>query len=337
MPGPGSAVVLRHEGQADGHRLMGPPQVVDEQQVAERLRHLGALVVHQRLMQPVPDERLARHRLGLGPLALVVGVEQVRSPAVQVDGLAQLPQRQRRALDMPAGPPRPPAGLPRRLAGSGLLPQHEVEPVPLGRVVGVVAPLAAQLDHVVAPESRQRAEAAEGLRVEVHAPAGAVREAPLDGGVDEAPDVGDGRRRPGLRGRRQGVQRGHVVVEAGRLVEGQVEIVDPPPGGCGQDVVVDVGDVAHAAGLAAHVPQPPLQHVVGDVGGGVPQVGGVVGRDAAHVHAHHLRRVEIHHRAAGGVVEPQGHAAPAGGRTAATASPRAGGQTGAATSPRAAS
>ena len=122
--------------------------------------------------------------------------------------------------------------------------------------------------------------------------------------MDEAADVGDGARRPGLRSRRQGVERGHVVVEAGRLRERQVQVVDPPAVRRGQDVVVDIGDVAYAAGLAAHVPQPPLQHVVGDAGGRVAQVGGVVGGDAAHVHAHHRRRVEVDDGTPSSVVEP---------------------------------
>ena len=55
-------------------------------------------------------------------------------------------------------------------------------------------------------------------------------------------------------------------VEARRLLGGEIEVVHAELAGLAQDVVVDVGDVAHAAGLVAEVAQPPLQHVVGEVG-----------------------------------------------------------------------
>ena len=78
----------------------------------------------------------------------------------------------------------------------------------------------------------------------------------------------------------------------------------------GQQWIVDIGDVAHAAGLVAQVAQPALEHVVADVDGGVTQVGGVVGRDPAGVHEDDVadlerddgptgRVVELHHRRKG--------------------------------------
>ena len=70
-----------------------------------------------------------------------------------------------------------------------------------------------------------------------------------------------------------------------------------------QDVVVDVGDVAHAPRLVAEVAQPALQDVEGQVDLGVAQVGGVVGRDAARVHRDHGPGLEGDDLAAGGVVE----------------------------------
>ena len=61
------------------------------------------------------------------------------------------------------------------------------------------------------------------------------------------------------------VERRHVVVEAGDLGGGQVEVVHAELAGLAQQVVVDVGDVAHAAGLVAEVAEAALQHVVGEV------------------------------------------------------------------------
>jgi hypothetical protein len=48
--------------------------------------------------------------------------------------LAEQLRRHRRAFDVPAGPAPAPRRFPRRLAGLGRLPQHEVERVALGFV-----------------------------------------------------------------------------------------------------------------------------------------------------------------------------------------------------------
>src|SRR5690606_41472266 len=120
--------------------------------------------------------------------------------------------------------------------------------------------------------------------VEVDGAAAAVGVAPVEHHADEAPDVGDGRGGAGLAPGRQQAEGPHVVLEAGRLGGRQVEVVDAQLARLAEDVVVDVGDVADAPGLVAPVAQPPLQDVVGQVGGRVPDVRRVVGRDAAGVH-----------------------------------------------------
>ena len=73
--------------------------------------------------------------------------------------------------------------------------------------------------------------------------------------------------------------------------------------GLAQDVVVDVGDVAHTPGLVPAVAQTTLQHVVGDVGGGMTEVRGVVRRDAAGVHGDDGPRLERDDGTTSGVVE----------------------------------
>ena len=49
--------------------------------------------------------------------------------------------------------------------------------------------------------------------------------------------------------------------------------MDPELAGFAQDVVVDVGYVAHEHGAVPEVLQPPLDHVVGKVGGGMARDG----------------------------------------------------------------
>jgi len=58
-------------------------------------------------MQPVPGEPVPS-RGGLGRLVLVVREEQVDTAGVQVELLAEVRHRHRRALDVPARPARAP-------------------------------------------------------------------------------------------------------------------------------------------------------------------------------------------------------------------------------------
>ena len=99
------------------------------------------------------------------------------------------------------------------------------------------------------------------------------------------------------------LERVHVAVEARDLGRGELEVRHTELARLGQDRVVDVGDVAHHAHLVTELFEPPDQQVVGEVGGRVAEVRRVVGRDAAHVHPHEVRRLERDDRAPRGVVE----------------------------------
>jgi len=309
VPLPLRAVVVGHHGQADGPGVLDLAQLADEDQVAQRLGHLLAVHADHGLVHPVAHEGLTGGRLGLGRLALVVGEDQVGPAPVQVDGGAQLPQGQGRALDVPARPARPPQRVPGRLVGGRGLPQHEVQGIALVGVVGVAAVEGGQAQHLVPVEAGQGAEPLRGRHVEVDGAPGGVGVVPVQDHADEAPDVGDGRGGPGLAEHGEQVQGLHVVVEAGHLGGSQVEVVDTQLAGLAQDVVVHVGDVADAAGVVAPVPQAPLEHVVGEVDGGVADVGGVVRRDAARVHGDDVAGRERHDLPPGRVVEPHGRAA----------------------------
>ena len=94
VPLPVEPVVMRQQRGAHGGGVCPLEQVVDEDEVAERLRHLGAVQADEADVEPVPDEGPTRHRLALGGLALVVREDEIPSPAVDVEGLAELSQRQ---------------------------------------------------------------------------------------------------------------------------------------------------------------------------------------------------------------------------------------------------
>ena len=66
-------------------------------------------------------------RLGLRALVLVVREHEVVAAAVEVEALAEELERHRRALDVPARPALAPRRVPRRLARLGRLPQREVD------------------------------------------------------------------------------------------------------------------------------------------------------------------------------------------------------------------
>ena len=124
-------------------------------------------------------------------------------------------------------------------------------------------------------------------------------------------------RRPRLDGRRQAAERRDVVVELllgllgdapDRLVQRKVGIVLRRPR---IDLVVDVGDVAHIGDVLGpiEVPQQAEQHVEHDDGARIADMGEVVDRRPAHIHAdiariYGLERLLL---ASERVVEPERH------------------------------
>jgi hypothetical protein len=255
-------------------------------------------------VEPVTTEGLARHRLRLGRLALVVGEDEVAPSSVEIDGVTQLAHGQGRAFDVPAGPARTPAGLPGRFVGGRRLPQHEVERVALVGIVGLPTALGRQLEHLRTRQVAHLTEGGERGDVEVHRPARLVGMAAVENGTDQRQDVGNGRGGPGLPVDGQETDALHGGVEAGHLLGGQVEVVHPELPGPAQDVVVDVGDVAHQPGLVAGVTEPTLEEIEGQVHLDVPHVGAVVRRDPARVHGDDRTGLESDHILAGRVVEP---------------------------------
>ena len=97
---------MGHEGKADGPGVVHVAQVAYEDEVAQRLGHLRALVGDHPDVHPVAGERLPGGRLTLGGLAFVVGEGQVVAAAVEVNGLAQVGHGHGRALDVPTRSPR---------------------------------------------------------------------------------------------------------------------------------------------------------------------------------------------------------------------------------------
>ena len=93
-------------------------------------------------------------------------------------------------------------------------------------------------------------------------------------------------------------ERVHVGAEARQLRLGELEVGHAELTRLRQDRVVDVGDVADHAHVVAELLEPADEEVVGEDRGGVAHMRGVVGGDAADVHAHDRPDLERHDRAA---------------------------------------
>ena len=219
-------------------------------------------------------------------------------------------------------PGRPGAAMPHGLGhpgsfGLGRLPQHEIHRIALvGRDVDAGAG-----EHLVERAPRERSVARRaGKRVhrvgrEQHVILGDIGDAARRQPLDQRDHLGDMRGRARLMGRRQAAERGDVVVELplGRLGYARDRLVERQVGevarGARVDLVVDVGDVAGVddGAVAEEQPQQAEQHVEDDDRPRVADMGEVVDRRAADVHAHggSIERLESLLRARQRVVQSQ--------------------------------
>ena len=188
------------------------------------------------------------------------------------------------------------------------LPQGEVPRVALAPGVGVRGGL-----HVLDPLVGQRAVVGVAADVEVDVAAavgGGVGVTLVDQRLHDLEHLGDVTGGPRLVGGRQhpeGVER-----RGGRALVG---VAPGPPrlaggGGLGQDLVVDVGDVAHEGDLeAVAAGQPAAQDVEGDREPDVADVRGALGGEPADVDARPagFDRLERAQGARGGVMKAKAH------------------------------
>ena len=184
----------------------------------------------------------------------------------------------------PGRPASAPRARPGRLARLRRLPQHEVLRVLLvGRDLDAGAG-----DHLVERAMRQPAIVRHRRDVEQHMALGhvsmAARDQPLDHRLHRIDMLGGAR----LHRRRQAAERIDVRLEV--LVGLFRHRLDRHAtlGRARVDLVVDVGDVAHVSDVlgAVDVPQQPEQHVEHDDRAGIADMGEVIDRRPAHIHAH---------------------------------------------------
>jgi len=221
VPLPVAAVVVDEHGEADGVGVPVLQQVADEDQVPERLRHLLAAEADQSDVEPVPDEGLARHRLGLGGLALVVGEHEVPAAAVDVEGdPSSRSASAEHSMCHPGGPGPSATPRPARREARAARARSRAGRACSGRRIAAVD--RSELEHLGAVEVADLPELGKVATSKYTAPRPGRR-----GRLRGTSRRGRGSRRwptsPGARSRRVTGERADVGVEAGHLFGGEVE------------------------------------------------------------------------------------------------------------------
>jgi hypothetical protein len=252
------------------------------EEVAQRFRHLLVIDAHETVVHPHVNEWRVARGAGLGDLVLMVGKLQVLAAAVQIEIAAEQAGRHGRALDVPAGPAVAPGRCPGGLAGLGVLPEDEIQGIEL-RIVDLHPGPCAQVVDFLAGELSVLREFPH--RVHDIAVARDVRVALVDQGLrhrDDGVDEFGGARFEV--GRLQPESRA-VLVHGGGETPCQIGPILAVGGRALDDLVVDVGDVAHIGDGVAQGSQVALDQVEHREHARVADVDVVVIRHAAHVHA----------------------------------------------------
>ena len=263
----------------------------------------------------------ARQGLPTGPftlrnLVLVMGKLQVSTAAMNINRIAQQAGAHGRTLYMPTRTARAPQAVPLhflRLLRLGRLPQHKIQRVILA--LGHRHPFTgAQVIKRLATQATVRREFAHSVvDVAVGARVGQALVHQLPYEREHLRHVVSG---AGL------VVRALYAKGIGILVQGLDHAVGQGPNSlailesAADDLVVNVGDVAHIAHTKATGLEPALHHIKGHHGAGMPEVAQVIHRHATHIHAHvaGLDRQQRHHGTRQGAVNSKAHGSIKGAR-----------------------
>ena len=219
---------------------------------------------------------------------------------------------------MPAGAAAAPRAFPARLVIGRELPQHEIGRVLLVRVDRDAGTCLLVLEVPL----RQAAIVRHGVDAEQHLARRLIGVAAFDQHVDQRDHLRDVVGGARLHGGCQAAQLLHVREElVGRLLGDVADrVVQRQVGEVAKrtrvDLVIDVGDVADIGdvGLAIDLAQQPEEEIEDDDGARIADVGEVINRRTADIHAHVLtvERDELFLGAGQRVVEAQRHEGPQG-------------------------
>ena len=213
---------------------------------------------------------------------LVMREQQIVAAAMQIETLAEIAPAHRRALDMPARTAATPGRVPAGQVIGGGLPQDEIAGIAL--VGGDLHTGTGQ--QILRRAARQFAVIGIGAHREQHMTIGGIGVAAGDEFFDDGDHLRDILGRPRFDIRRQRAERRHVGVEIGERFGGDLQDRHTAFLGAGVDLVIDVGDVAHIGHARIEHAQQPGQHVEHHHGAGVADMGAVIDRRPADIHAH---------------------------------------------------
>src|ERR1019366_8727619 len=281
-------------------------QVAERIVVTQRLGHLLPLHHEELGMQPEARKEFAGERLRLRDLVLVVRENQVPAAGVYVQGLPQVVDRHDGTLDVPAGTPRSDGSVPEWLALLGCLPERKIARVGLFVLIDI-HPGAGQIAaEIVVRKLAVRRKTGD---LEVDRTLGGVGVLAYAQLLDRRHHLGIG---PGARPqpfRPLQAQRGAIFQEGVRIdlrILGERLVRRH---GVADDLVVHVGDVHHVVQLEAVGAQTLAQQVHEREGAEVADVGKIVHRGSAGVHADGVvaRRCKFLHLLRQRVIEAQRH------------------------------
>ena len=213
----------------------------------------------------------------------MVGEDQVTAATLDVEREPQVLQRDRRALDVPAGPAPSEGAVPRRLVGSLGAPQDAVEWILLPGPLRVTPALGEHGQHLIPGPAGHLPIGGVGRHREVEVVVDAVDRSRVVQAPDQVEHERDRLHGPDVVVGWEDAERGHVLAKQLGLAFGELDPVGTDLGRAFQQRVIDIGHVLHVADVVAGGAPGTHEQVEPDVGGGVAEVGGVVRRDPADV------------------------------------------------------
>ena len=272
-------------------------ELVESDEVAQRLAHLGAVYGNHIVVHPILHNRLAHCSHALRNLTFVVREHKVHTAAVNIELLAQIFAAHCSTLAVPAGEAvAPRRGPTHNVFGLCALPQSEV-----GRVafLALAVELACGIEHLVKVTARQNAVIMRLVvlcNIKIYRALALIGKAVVQNLLHKLNLLYYVPRRVRFNAGRKHVQRLHhlVIVQSvllhhlhrlqllqtrllRYLVLTLVGIVLQ---------VAHIGNVAHIAHLVAQVLQVTEKHIESDCRAGVAQVSGTIHCGAAHIKAH---------------------------------------------------
>src|SRR5450759_4879065 len=239
---------------------------------------------------------------------LVVREHEVGTTAVHRERHVEELLRDDRALDVPARPACAEHGLPAWLTVARAAPKQRVEGVALAWPLWVAAALCEEPEHGRAVEVAFLAEVPwRGGRGRGNVEVDVVIDAVCGAAVEEAAhgirNLRDHLGRRDVVVGRDDAQALHVATEQFGLLGGEGTPVDTGRRCALEEGVVDICRVLHVAYGVAGVEPETDEGVVGEVGCGVADVGGVVWRYAAYIQAGDCERPRLNELSRGRVVD----------------------------------